>query len=178
MIFVTFPLMLGVLIPVVFLETWVARPLLGTNYRETFGVILKANAISTLIGVPLAWIVTLGLNYGMAMLGIALAGNRQLATTLAKIPETPLLDKLAVILFPSWIAPEDLYWTIPVAATALLVPTFFASWLLEAYFVGKDIEADRLTVRHAMFKANAVSYCFLLLAGCCWLAVSLRIHRG
>jgi hypothetical protein len=170
MIFITLPLMFAGLIPVVFLETWVARPLLGANYGETFRAVTKANLISTAIGVPLAWLAMLALDLLMWALGGQL---------LEKVPETPLLNLIGVILFPSWLVSEsDSYWTIPVAAIALLIPTFFASWLLEAFFVAKDINVDRPIVRYAMFKANAVSYCFLLLAGCGWLAMSVAIHHS
>lgn len=55
MIFLTFPAMLILLVPIIFIESWLCR----SSLHLTFWAALKSNAISnivsTLIGVPIAW---------------------------------------------------------------------------------------------------------------------------
>jgi hypothetical protein len=55
----------------------------------------------------------------------------------------------------------------------LLVPTFFASWYIEAFIVERMIEPEWPVVRSAMFKANLASYALLLVGGCAWLVYDI-----
>lgn len=167
MIFLTLPLMIGALIPVILIEVWIARPLLGLNYRQTAKAIAAANVTSTLIGVPLAWIAT----FAFDML-VALAGHKWLD----KLDQGPVLRVMAVVLFPAWLAPDEpnFFWALPVAAMVLLIPSFFASWYIEAFVIKRQmIDVEWGKIRFASFKANLFSYGFLVMAACAWLVFSI-----
>ena len=55
MIFVQWPLMICALLPVIAIEALVVRKRLSLSYGRAFGGATKANVVSTLAGVPLAW---------------------------------------------------------------------------------------------------------------------------
>jgi hypothetical protein len=157
MIFVTFPLMVCALVPVILVEIWVAKPKLGATYAKSAWAVGLANVVSTVIGVPLAWIVVLGLE---------LLTDRLFNDRLA-----PVSVIVNLILGPAWIGPPDSGhdWIIPAAAMILLIPTFFASWYIEAFIVDKMLDLEWPVVRKAMLRANLASYALLFIGGCGWL---------
>jgi hypothetical protein len=55
MIFIEWPLMFCALVPVIVIETEVARRYLALPYPKAVAGAAKANILSTLVGVPLAW---------------------------------------------------------------------------------------------------------------------------
>jgi hypothetical protein len=57
MLFVTWPEMLVALIPIVFIEAWVLRASLGLPTSQTLRLSLLSNLASTVIGIPVAWVV-------------------------------------------------------------------------------------------------------------------------
>ena len=63
MIFVEWPLMLCALVPVIAIEAEVARRQLTLPYRKAFAGAAKANLLSTLVGVPLAWAIMLAVEF-------------------------------------------------------------------------------------------------------------------
>jgi hypothetical protein len=164
MIFVTLPLMVCALVPVILVEVWVAKPLLGLTYGKSIRVLTAANIVSTLVGVPVAWVVM----YGMELL-VFIVGERFLGNG-----HGPVWKVTEVVLGSAWLENTDnLFWAIPVAALTLLIPSFFASWYIEARVVKKMVETDWPAIRAAVFKANLASYAFLFVAGCGWLIYSL-----
>jgi len=56
MIFLTFPSMILALIPIVLIEAGVFAWLLRIKYRQTILPSLLGNLISTIIGIPLSWL--------------------------------------------------------------------------------------------------------------------------
>ena len=165
MIFVTFPLMVCALIPVILVEVWVARPKLGATYRKSAWAVGVANVVSTIIGVPLAWAAVLGIELLTGKLSDRLLGHAA----------GPVVAVTEMILGPAWIGPTDNNhdWIIPVAAMMLLVPTFFVSWVIEAIIVNNMIDEEWPAVRKAMWRANLVSYALLFVGGSAWLIFDL-----
>jgi hypothetical protein len=97
MIFVTFPLMLLALVPVILVEVWVAKPKLQGTFGKPAWAIGVANVVSTIFGVPLAWAV---------MLGLELLADK-LDDRLLNHAQGPVLVVAEVILGPAWIGPPD-----------------------------------------------------------------------
>jgi hypothetical protein len=161
MIFVTFPLMLLALIPVILVEIRVAEPKLEGASGKPAWAIGVANVVSTIIGVPIAW---------AAMLGVEL-----LAANFNLFGNAQRLTAMDVILGAAWTGPPDRsdQWIVPAAAMILLIPTFFVSWYLEAFIVAKMVEPEWPIVRAAMLKANLASYALLFACGCAWLIFCL-----
>ena len=61
MIFIQWPAMICALVPVIAIEAIVIHRNLSLPYRRAFVGSAKANVISTLVGVPLAWVLMLAL---------------------------------------------------------------------------------------------------------------------
>ena len=167
MIFLTLPLMACALVPVIFVEVWVGKPMLQTSYRRSTWVFAVANVVSTIIGIPAAWALMLLLELGTGPI---------LGRLFPSSAAPSLLEKAAfVILGSPWLGPagSDLFWMVPLAAMILLVPSFFASWYIEALIIDQMVEAEWPTVFSASFKANLASYALLFVGGCGWLIFSI-----
>ena len=169
MIFVTFPLMLCALVPVILVEAWVGRPLLQIGFSRSTWVFAIANVVSTVVGVPAAWVATFALEFIFW-------------TTFGRvIPdkgwEGPVGMVISTIMGPAWLGPSDAYWAVPLAAMVLLVPSFFASWYIEAFVLDQMLDSEWSVVRDTSFKANLASYTLLFAGGCVWLAIALVRNR-
>lgn len=167
MIAIMYPGMGILLVPVIVLEVLVLRRLLDTPVRRTSAMVAVSNLVSTGVGVPLTWAALVGVQF--------VTGGGGWSPLL----DVPFLGKLLGV---TWLAPwmmpwgTDEHWMIPLAALMLLVPFFFASWLIE-YVVSvmfmRDIEAARL--KRAVLVANLVSYA--LLAGVALVALAVGIYK-
>jgi len=93
MIFVTFPLMFLALVPVILVETRVAKPKLEGTFGKPAWAIGVANVVSTIIGVPIAW---------AAMLGVDLLADR-----LNLVGNGQGLTVRDVIFGAAWTGPPD-----------------------------------------------------------------------
>ena len=170
MIFVTLPLMAYALVPVILVEVWVGKPLLQTSYGRSAWVFTVANVVSTIVGIPAAW---------MVMLFLDLAFGTTISPHISqKALEGPVLKVIFVIMNSAWLGSVQsvFYWPVPLAAMVLLIPSFFASWYIEAFIIDKMVEQEWPTVRSAAFKANLASYSLLFVGGCSWLIFSLIRH--
>lgn len=148
MLFVTFPWMLTALIPIVFAEAGYLYWRLGTEFWELCRISGIANAVSTVVGIPITWSL-------LVLISFAFGGSH------GRPMETWKDKFLSVTLYSPWLLPlgNRLHWMIPAAALFLLIPFFFASWLIEYYtagFLSKEISRDILY--HEVFYANLISY--------------------
>ena len=171
MIFVTLPLMASALVPVILVEVWVGKPLLQASYGRSAWVFTVANVASTIIGIPAAWMIMLFLEFAF---GTTIGPHMS-----PKAFEGPVLNVIVVIMSSAWLGPVQsvFYWPVPLAAMVLLIPSFFASWYIEALIIDQMmVEQEWPTVRSAAFKANLASYSLLLIGGCGWLIFSLIRH--
>jgi hypothetical protein len=166
MIFITLPGMLVALVPITIVETVVLSRRLVLQNRVILKAALMSNAVSTLIGVPIAWAILVALQMGTG-------GGRAygIKSLLGKI--------LAVTWQAPWLVPyeSDLDWMVPAASVVLLVPFFAASWVIELRVNRRMLpEVDEQALREATRDANLLSY--LLLAGVAvgWLSVVLVMH--
>jgi hypothetical protein len=101
MIFLTFPAMLALLLPIVAVEAWLCRKWLGLDTWAAIKANAAANAASTLIGVPLAWGVMLVLEL---IIGWGISRSPGVERTLDKVP-SPVGDVLGVLLSSAWLGP-------------------------------------------------------------------------
>jgi hypothetical protein len=154
MIAIMYPAMGILLVPVIVLEVLVLRRLLSTPVRRTWAMVTVSNLVSTGVGIPLTWVALVAIQF--------VTGG----TGWSPVLDVPILGTLLSV---TWLAPwmmpsgADEHWMIPLASLALLVPFFFASWLIE-YVVSlmfmRDMEAGLL--KRAVFVANLVSYALLV----------------
>jgi len=160
MLFVTLPMLLLGLVPVILVETFVLSRRLRLAYSSLLAPATVANVVSTLLGIPVTWVLLVALQ---AWSG----GGRAYGL------QTLQQKFLAVTWQAPWLIPyeSDLNWMVPAASLVLLVPFFIASYLIEAPIMRRMIKAaERRLVRNAAFWANLASYCFLALCGLVWLA--------
>lgn len=151
MIVLTFPAMLVALIPIVVIEGVIYRRSFDVNYKSALGASFVSNLVSTIVGVPFAWLL--------------LFGVEMLTTQGAALGLDSLLKKIiAVTLQAAWLIPyeNDLYWMIPVAAMVGFIPAFFISVYLERWIVRKFFRSiDKIKLNKTVWRANIKSYVYL-----------------
>jgi hypothetical protein len=154
MIFVTLPLMIAALIPIVAIETIVLARAMRVRFWPTAGWAALSNVVSTLLGIPLTWGVLVGIQL---ITGGGYAYDR-MNTFRGRV--------LAVTWQAPWLIPyeSELHWMLPAATLVLLVPFFFASYGSE-YLVNRRFLATNteVTVNRATFLANLASYVALVI---------------
>ena len=139
------------IIPITVIEAFYLGRKLALSFSKAVKTAAIANLVSTLVGVPLAWLV-------LVFLQMITGGGGAFGfdSTLGKV--------LSVTLQAAWLIPyeSDLHWMIPVAGLVLMVPFFFVSWWSESYVAKtmlKEYPAQKVNV--AVRNANILTY-FLL----------------
>jgi hypothetical protein len=174
MLTIEWPVMIMALVPIIAIEAALFSRWLALSWRRAFIGSAKANLLSTLIGVPLAWLAMFALEL-LVMYPVSVLIKRGLEF---KSPVWELLGFLASI---AWLAPVEskLYWMVPAAAALLLVPTFYLSVVLERRVcVANWPDADAGRVRRAVLRANLVTYGILFLLAVALLSYSIATDTG
>ena len=159
MLAITLPAALWALIPVILVEAYVFKRH-GFAFQWSLQWNAVANVVSTVAGVPLAWL-ALVIADGVIGIGIySLGAFHNLGTGPGRI-----FDFLINI---AWLPPmenmKDYDWAVPTAYLMLLVPFFFASWQIEYRIIAWwNKDKDAKAIRRAGFYANLVSYILLAL---------------
>jgi len=162
MIVITMPGMVAALIPIIVLEMFIIKAMLASRWREAAVASTVANATSTLIGVPLAWIASFLLEMVIAI-----------PSGYLHIDLGPILGS---ILCSAWLAPDEsnARWMIPLSAMVLLVWFFYASFWIER-LVGKRFLRDYTVeqINKAFWRGNIASYILLECVAAGFLAYAL-----
>jgi hypothetical protein len=148
MIFITLPAMMFALLPIILVESYVLIRRLALPGGTAVKLSTIGNLASTLVGMPVTWFVLVLLQMGSG--GGAAPGIDS------------YLDKLLAVTWQAAWPVEyrgHTHWIIPAATLTLMVPFFFASWLVE-YLVAKWFLASStpLGLSAAVRTANLVSY--------------------
>ena len=157
MLAVVWPVMWLAFLPVVVIESLVALKSLGLQFRRALAVTAAANAVSTLVGIPLTWFVLVVLELVLWGGGVHPIG-------------TPWQAAITVCKEAAWLCPYEnaIDWMVPVAAILLCVPFYFVSVLIEYFIVRRMVSNDGRPVRRFCWWANLWSYMALILfwVGC------------
>lgn len=148
MLFWQLPVAAVALLPIVAVESLIAWPILQQRLLPVAGRVLTANALSTFVGIPLAWI-------GMVIVNIATTGG-----TVHEF-RTPMDAFKSIVLQASWLIPyeDQLNWLIPAATLVLLVPYFFVSLFVERWWLKRSFgEVTYARVTLAAWVGNLVTY--------------------
>jgi hypothetical protein len=167
MIFITLPWMLVALLPIIAVETLVLARRLALPGHTILKAAAASNALSTLIGIPVAWVMLVALQMGTGG-GTAYGIG------------TPITKFLAVTWQAPWLIPyeSDLDWMVPAASVVLLVPFFLASLSIELRVNRWMLPgAEGSILRRATWDANLVTYGLLAVIVAAWLAAVL-VRRG
>jgi len=175
MIFVQLPMMVLALVPVILVEGLLIRRWVSQSHRDTFWGVTKANVLSTLIGVPAAW---------LAMLIVEFVIGYPLVLAADKFhwsAESLALKVSMFLLTAAWVGPPNEgseVLTVAAASAVLLVPSFYISvWIERRACLRAWPSVDPQSVRRGVFFANVASYGVLFLLACAWITYEL-MRRG
>jgi len=163
MIFITLPMLIIGLIPIILAETFILMRVISVSFKCGIKISAIMNAVSTVIGIPITW--------GSLVLIQMITGGGS-----AYGLQTPLQKFLAVTWQAPWLIPyeSDLYWMVPAASLVLLIPFFFASYLIESLILRRILkQIDKALVNRGVFIANLYSYSILFILAFFWLAASI-----
>jgi hypothetical protein len=170
MIVFIYPSMCIALIPIILIEVWVLRKSLHVSFKDAFWSTSIANLVSTLIGIPIAWLLLVALEIWTGGGGVPNHGIDSIYTRFLMVTwEAP------------WLLPseEEFYWMVPTATLVLLIPFFYASWFIEFWvikFFYKEIKP--LDLKRIEFKMNLYSYGFLAALNIIWLVVLIVLKKA
>ena len=153
----TMPFMILCLVPIILIEFYVIRSRLDIPAKKLLLSSALANAASTIIGVPLAWL-PLWLVQSLFM------GDH----ILPHLRDTFWGKVLAVTLYaPLYSGSIHDDWMPMVSQLFLYIPFFFVSWKMEYFIVQGMIKYPaRGEVNSACFRANLITYTSLAILSC------------
>jgi hypothetical protein len=133
---------------------------------------VKANVLPTLIVIPLAWAISVALEFLFMFIVKNVAGSDS-------YPPHGVGEVGGVLLSAPWLGPfeESGYWILPMAMSVLLIPFFFVSFRIEAWYVAQSLYPSAPgQTRRAIWKAYLCSYFVLFFACVGWLVFGLVTH--
>ena len=178
MIIVQMPVMVAALIPIIVIEALFVRSRLALTHREVFRGITAANLASTLLGIPIAWIIlVVGEQFITLPLVTKLADHSHVDL---KASFSPLRMTFLFLASFAWLffSNKDLNWMIPVASALLLIPSYFASvWIERAICRRFWRHIEPVLASRAVTIANRISYAGLFVVACGWLVWRVLAHK-
>ena len=140
-------------------EAFIGRRYVGFDGKQAIKISLYANLISTLLGIPMAWLVMLGVEMAASLLNV-----------LPGLPSHSLAASVAyATLYSAWFlptGPEDQFpnWVLPVAMIFFCIPSCLVSVWSE-YQVARDMLPEEESARALRWSwlANVTSYCIIIL---------------
>jgi hypothetical protein len=161
---------LGAVIAIESLVLWARLALVGLALGQALAVASVANLLSTLVGIPLAWLAL------AVLLGLAGGTDHDIRTTAGR--------RGAAVWLAPWVMPHDYVdwdrysgeweWLIPAKLLVLLPPFFLVSWLIERAVAGRMLERFGGQVGGGVLLGNAATYGLLTLIVLGWLVRELR----
>jgi hypothetical protein len=166
MIFVVWPSMWYMFIPVVLIEYMVIRHYLKEiRPIKLMGLTISANLFSTLIGIPITWMILCAIEF---IFGIGLFGADFVAKKIG-FPidyDSNLVQLLLNVVFSAYMGPGgDEGSRIHIALISLLLPFYYASYRFENLVFHDNLSPEKNDdqISNAIKKANIVSYLFLFI---------------
>ena len=151
-LFLTMPLMIIGLIPIIGIESYIINKKLDISFENSVNSSIAANIVSTIIGIPFTWII-------LALVQVLTIGTSEtpVETFFQKFLEITLRSPLMT-------PPYGDEWMIFAALLFLLIPFFFVSWKIE-YFIIRimNVELEKNEASSACFRANVVTYSLIAL---------------
>ncbi len=167
MIIVGMPYLILLLIPIIFIESYVFQKELKLGYKRLFKAVGLANIASTLAGYPLSWIILFGVELLTTGLYAFFIGSR--SPHYNRFWET-ILNIIGFVLSAAWLIPWNIetegYWMIPLAMSIGLIPAYYISVYMESRVIQKYFREDYETfqkIKPICRKANMYSYLFLII---------------
>lgn len=146
-IFFSYPIFLLAAVPIIIIESALYARLLQTAYREVLRPVAVSNLVSIVIGIPIAWLLQLAIQY--IALGIP-----------PKTGHTAVILILGSAVIPGSGIGE---WIVTAAAIVQLLPAYFISVFMEYNIVAGYFRMfERTEIQHAVWEVNFTSYSIML----------------
>src|SRR5262249_53756477 len=142
------------LLPIIIIEGWYGVVRHGLPLKRSLMAQAAANALSTLVGLPLAWVIVL-------LAGVLVAGPIVQHVPPLAVPLYPIL----LITGSAWLGPgaEETWWRIPLAILLLAGPVFLVVVVSETLVVRRFFPTlDRGVIRRWIIRSNLITYSLLL----------------
>lgn len=139
------------LLPIVVLEGSVARRVFQMPWKGALKLSAEANLVSTLVGIPLTWLV-------LFIVEMLAAGGTWVGFQAAGVSELPKwAEYMLMLLSAPWVGGEE-PWIVPAAAIWLSVFFFLTSVWIERRVVARRTSLPATQVRTWSWQANILSY--------------------
>jgi hypothetical protein len=187
---IAYPIVLSFLLPVVVIEAVYLQMRLGAGWWRTLKAASIVNAVTLVLGYPLAWVASFLIELILVFLVVLMekAGLGRLFG-----------DRIywLSVLSPAWLGSVDSLWPILVAFVVLLVPAFLLSGYVESHMLERYdllstlswqqsspdealppreyLRREETQRKREVWRANLLSYIFLAAVGC--LALYLRFRN-
>jgi hypothetical protein len=123
------------LLPIIFIESGYGARRYNLSFRRAFLAQAAANCLSTVIGIPITWLVLVLIQF------VTLPGG----------------------IGPAWLLPDPSWWSVAVAIAVLTIVFYFMSVATEGFVVARFFrEVPRQIIRRWMIQANGITYALLL----------------
>ena len=162
MLAVVWPVAWLAFLPVVLVESLVALQGLELRFRRALVVTAAANAVSTLVGIPIVWFI-------MVIIQMTMTGGG----SLWHASDSPTQAVIAACRRAAWLGPYEQLWMVPLAAIFLCIPFYFASVLIEYLVVRCMVTNGPSEVRRFCWRANLWSYMAIVVFWACCLLTSV-----
>lgn len=151
------------LIPVALIESTVLRRRLGVRWNTGVKLAFASNIVSTLIGVPLAWVCWISIG--------------EMTNSYSHDPDRmEHLSLWNIATHSFWLSPHRGFptWAIPFAAMTLLIPCFLLSVPIESWVIARLARTiPTKVIRAASWRANLASYALLFAACLLWANIAV-----
>ncbi len=177
MLMVLLPSTLPVFIPVVLLESYILNKMLDVEYKSSINLMLKANILTTVVGIPVAWIAAFIVEIILMFLFINILGLESYPSSISQYLPEGIKDIIIVTLTAPWLGPwkDSPKWIIPFATIIMLIPCFFASYWVEFLYLKKKLSSHKIgDIKSTVWRANVYSYIMLLTICIVWLALNIE----
>jgi hypothetical protein len=168
MLMLVWPGFIVLLAPIIIIEAWCFRRILRTRWKEALVVATRANLVSTLVGIPLTWLVMFFIQLGFELGADGLSVDR-----------SRVFNALYPFVAVAWVAGEgQSIWEIFLAVSLLSVVFYFVSVVVERRVAAHWCPTvDVLEIRRWSWQANTISYGTIIL-GLVSATIWLSFHTG
>ena len=144
------------LLPTILFETVVLRLWMRASWKQTIPGVALGNVISAIVGVPVSWVLMIGVEYVVFMVGCC---------PVYTVSDTAFDGVARVIASAAALGPSlvQLGWPVPMALAVLLIPCYFLSvWIEYLVIKRRWMDIDRGRLWSGIRLAKGVAYSIMI----------------
>lgn len=158
----TYPILLLLFVPAVFLQALYLWRRLQTDFVLLLKQLVAANTLALLLGYPLAWLLVLILQVTAELF---LMGTGSTSYPPFPVDSAPVA---ATVMTAAWLFPgaQAYGWMLPLAFLILLLVAWPIAWYTQWLCLrGRHWSVEKAPLRRVLRRANGLSFALLLVAG-------------